>query len=291
MKRITLRSCLLLATALFSLHAHAYKISTFNVEWYGLGGKMDGKPADEKRDANLKQVVEKSLQGSDVIVFQEVVDTKRLASKVVPESWTCKTYPHPDKIHQHVVMCAQPDLKLTRESSDNNDIIDDVADIGGKARPALHFVVTDRKNKELFRVVGVHLKAYPEEFKKRDTQAKAIATYLKKLKSEIPVIVTGDFNTFTATETGGREDDAEMLAASFEKANLQEISGDYNTYKTLKHSNHFDRFWVSDSLQTGDIHVLKYCQLDEKKAADATKIEWYNNNVSDHCPVSLEFSL
>lgn len=277
----------------FSIPANAkdFKISTFNVEWYGLGGNMNGKAADEKRDANLKALVTKSLQGSDVIVFQEVIDVKRLESKVVPSGWNCKTYPHSEKLHQHVVACVDPTLKLMREPSDNNDIIDEVADIGGKARPALHFIVADQKNTPLFRIIGVHLKAFPQEFKKRENQAKAIATYLKKLNSDLPVILTGDFNTFDSKETGNRVDDATLLSATLEKAKLTEVSGEFNTYKTLKHANHFDRFWVSDSLLVGDLHVLKYCQLDEQLPADAKKITWYNENISDHCPVSLEIEI
>lgn len=284
-----------LSALLFSGHTFAgsrdFKISTFNIEWYGLGGTMGGGPGNEKRDANLKKVVEKSLEGSDVIVFEEIVNPDRLAKNVLPAGWNCKTYKNDTPKHQFVVICAQPDLKLMSEPSDNNDIIDEVADIGGKARPALHFIVGDKTGTPLFRVVGVHLKAFPTEFKKRESQAKAIGAYLKKLKSNLPVIVTGDFNSFTKKETGQKVDDAEMIGAALKATKLTEISGEYNTYKTLQHQSHFDRFWVSDSMNTGDISVLKYCQLDEKNADDAKKITWYNENISDHCPVSLEFSL
>lgn len=284
-----------LSALVFSMHSFAgsrdFKVSTFNVEWYGLGGSMAGSPQKETRDANLKKVIDQSLQGSDVIVFQEVVSPTRLAKNLLPAGWKCRTYKNDTPKHQFVVMCAQPDLKFISEPSDNNDIIDEVADIGGKARPALHLIVGDKAGTPLFRMIGVHLKAFPTEFKKREDQAKSIGAYLKKLKSDIPVIITGDFNTYEAKETGQKASDAELLSAAWKKNGLTEISGEYNTYKTLQHQNHFDRFWVTDSLNTGDIHVLKYCQLDEKDAADAKKITWYNENVSDHCPVSLEFQL
>lgn len=296
--RAMFRSTVFVALFLFTqigsadeIAAKKYKVTTFNIEWYGLGGSPE-RNAGEHRDKNLKNLFKSRLSDTDVLVVEEVVDLERLETNVLPEGWLCKTYYNRNPTHQHVGICIRPGLQLMSEPSDDNDIIDDVASDQERSRPALHLIVANNSNQPLFRVIGVHLKASPDYSKTRIEQAKLIANYIKDLRSNLPVVITGDFNTFNKSDTRQKANDDELISNIWRPIGLSQFVGNYYTYKTPKYSSHFDRFWVSGNVKVESAPTTQpECQYNQKKPDELAKIKAYNRDISDHCPVTISFSL
>ncbi len=291
MKRFAL--ALVLVALGFSAHADSASttsnldltFTTFNVEWYGLGGTKNGSLADEHRNAALKSFISNQLSKSDVISFQEVVDVDGVSKNLLPNGWKCLSYDHADSKHQHVVLCHRPGLQFSREPSDDNDIIDDVAR-DERSRPALHLIVSDDKGKAITRVIGVHLKAFPNYAVTRYSQAKKIGLYLQSVAdTSLPVVVLGDFNTYPAQTNGKDQDDSLNIQTVFNKyqPGMKEVTGSFaNSYRTPKLGSHFDRIYRSaNTSAVSQATAYSICN-----SSDRTAIASYNETISDHCPVS-----
>jgi hypothetical protein len=145
-------------------------ITTFNIAFYGTGGKLNGTPEDEKRDPYLKSFIKNSIPISDIFVFEEIVDVPRVKT-LLPADWNCLSYESRYASHQHVVLCHSDKYTFIREATDDNDVIDEVAGERGTLRPALTAIVADQEGNQLFRIVGVHLKATPTYAATRISQA------------------------------------------------------------------------------------------------------------------------
>ncbi len=274
----------------------AIKFATFNIEFYGTGEKIDGTSADEYRDPFLRSFIQDELGDAGVVAFEEIVDPQRLQEEVLPQNWDCLTYKSPSQNHQHVVLCHGPQLRFAHEPTDNNDIIDDVAIAGNsKSRPAVHVIVTDRQGVQLARVVGVHLKAYPEESKTRQQQMKIIGEYLKKLsKTKLPVVVMGDFNSYNAKDTGEAKNDEAMFLDILNQSGLnmyQAVNPNKYTFRKKKNLSRLDHFYVSKTMtQQSDVDVFGMCNSEVGKGP-LYDPEYYNKNISDHCPASVWLGL
>lgn len=268
-------------------------VATFNVKWFGLGGAMDGSPEKEKRDATIKKFMTEEIMPADVIVFQEVVDVPRLV-KLLPAKWTCQSYDNPEPTHQHVVLCASEKYKLRLVDYDINNTIETVAINGNKSRPAVRVYVTNLQGKILFALVGVHLKAYPEESKTREFQAGEIAKDLARLNPSIPVLITGDFNTYPADQNGESEHDIDILEASLNQLNagFQHVPMiEKYTYRSGNYKSQFDHFYVRGALQVlSKPDVYDICNATSNGQA-FMNISFYNKNVSDHCPVKMTVTI
>ena len=279
---------ILLSTGLAANAGPTLRFTTFNVEWYGLGGDLNGSPSDETRDPHLRDLLQNKIPASDVIAFQEIIDLKRLQANVLPKGWTCLTYEHADAKHQHVAICARPGLQLMHEPSDDNDVIDEVA-VNERSRPALHLIVGDKAGRPITRVVGVHLKAMPNFATTRYFQAKVIGDYLLKVADPtLPVVILGDFNTYEVAETKKSEDDEIAISEIFARrlTNATEVKAKFeSTYRTPSLSSHFDRIWIAGKVkQMEDPSVYFICNLNKSQTQ---AIKNYNKLISDHCPVSV----
>lgn len=268
-------------------------IATFNVKWFGLGGTMDGSSEKEKRDPTLKKFISEQVLPADLIVFEEVVDVPRL-QKLLPAKWDCQSYDNPERTHQHVVLCASEKLKLKLVNYDNNNTIETVAINGTKSRPAVRMNVTDTQGKVLFVLVGVHLKAYPEESKTREFQAGEIAKDIARLGANVPVLITGDFNTYPAEQNGTEEHDIDMI-----QTNLNQMGAGFThvpmtekyTYRSGSHKSQFDHYYIRGAMKVVSApDVFDVCNA-SATGQEFMNISYYNKNVSDHCPVKMTVSL
>ena len=268
-----------------------FTITTFNIQFYGIGGKVTGTSKDETRDPYLQAFLKDSVPASDIIVFEEIVDVPRLQN-ILPRNWQCLSYEAPLEKHQHVVLCHSPRFNFVREASDDNDIIDEVAGEEGTLRPALTTIVTDINGKKLFRIVGVHLKANPEYSKLRVSQTEIIAKYLGSLKkSKLPVIIVGDFNSYNQPDNRETQNDVELFLNTFNGSSLElkRIPNDLFTFRNSYGQQQFDQFYISDSLRaTGPLHIFEVCNARNVVAENLIDIALYNKHISDHCPVSAE---
>lgn len=267
-------------------------VATFNVEYYGLGGSSNGSPADEKRDPILRQFFARELPPLDVLIIEEIVDLARFQKNLVP-GWSCLTYPHPNPKHQHVAMCARSGLRFVHEPSDDNDIIDAVA-VEERSRPALHLLLAGDDGVPFLRLIGVHLKAFPDFATVRDQQARTIADYLSHVANPLlPVLITGDTNSYPRGANGRDIDDAVMMSRAFAATPtaMAEVPNAFpQTYRSPEHAGTFDRFWLSRTLRpAGPLWTYPLCSGQPVKMF--RDVASYNHGVSDHCPVVLRLQL
>lgn len=258
---------------------------TFNAEWFGLGGTRENGPEDEYRGANVRKFFANEVPQADVYVFEEVVDPKLVQGTLVPSTYHCMTYQNRAPKHQHVVFCGSPKVKFLQEPSDSNSIIDEVAIDPERSRPALHTIVADESGRALVRLVGVHLKAYPDQSMTRRQQASYIANFLQTVSDRnLPVVITGDFNTF--------HDDEDAISKILASAKLVYAQNPQKfTFRTAQYSSRFDHFWISQSLRLEEpAWVYEVCNLSTSRK-DMYRIRDYNKRISDHCPVAIRVGL
>ncbi|MCB0404974.1 MAG: endonuclease/exonuclease/phosphatase family protein [Bdellovibrionales bacterium] len=282
-----------LVTTGLSALGQTLRVSTFNVRWYGLKSSSDT-VSDYQRDKQLRDTLRSELYDSDAIIFEEIVDVPRLERYVIQGKMQCLTYYNSSANHQHVVLCHKPKYRFEKADGDKNFIIEEVTEGTKKGRPALYGLLRDTSSGEAVAyLVGVHLKAFPEETALRLRQAEAIAKRLRQLSKNIPVVITGDFNTYERDKTSWNKDDNYLISDVFDKyrLGLYEVRN-YHPYTFISSSgqNKFDRFWVSGDVELAeDISVSDLCA--EPGSLSTGEIKWYNDNVSDHCLVSVTLSL
>lgn len=260
--------------------ASTFSITTFNIRFYGLDGNMDNAPGSETRDASIRAHLERESALTDVIVFQEIVDVRGLAQKVLKNEYQCESYDGRGNKHQYVVICVKPHLRFVKASDDDDFVIDEV-DLGVDSyRPAVHGLVTTRMGLPLAHVVAVHLKAQPDDAsrQKRIKQAGLIRDYAKRRADQVPMIVLGDANTHGP--------DAVTMDGIFDEAGcgLKQlpVEAEY-TWRTPSNGNKLDRVWASPMLNVkAKPHVAGPCN-----SRDTATIKTYNARVSDHCPVTM----
>lgn len=271
------------------------KFATLNIEWYGIGGNINGVSKDEHRDDHLRDFLKQYVLTADVVAFEEIVDVARL-EKLLPADWTCASYDHPNEKHQHVVLCTSGSYALRNVDYDNNNTIETVALDADRSRPAVRMDIVERKsNTVLVTVVAVHLKSSDKDSEHRRYQMEMIGQDLKKLPAGRAFVVMGDMNTFdTKNSNLIKIDDKynleKALQLSIPQAKLVAHTVKY-TFRNDYHSSQFDQFLVNNLVVKSSPHVFDVCNNPQQKTRDYFDLDYYNYNVSDHCPVSLDVTV
>lgn len=280
--------------------ARKLKVATFNIKWFGLGGEMTGDPQDESRDTSLRDFFDEYLADTQIIAFEEIVDVARLERRVLPRAWKCVSYDRANSRHQHVVLCHSPDVEFVQEPTDDNWEIEEVAYEGERGRPAVRVLVREKDGPVFARVIGVHLKAYPQETELRTQQAKALSEAIKREDAarsrSLPTIILGDFNTYPTPANNKNEDDTQILSRAFRSARLglsHVTNPNRNTFRSGSSTGQFDHFWVSTDVSVlGTPSVWKACNNGNTDSAEGFEnIQTYNAEISDHCPVKATLSI
>jgi hypothetical protein len=153
-------------TSWISWHVNArasatdFGIISLNIAWYGLGGDINGSPAQEHRDADLSSLLAEAFETHEAGVFEEIVNVDRFVRGVVPPYVDCRSYDHPDQKHQHVVVCVKKPYHFESITSVSEFTWDDVA--VGNTRPALAGKIFDRKGRAILNLIALHLKSSPD---------------------------------------------------------------------------------------------------------------------------------
>lgn len=248
------------------------QVTSLNIEWFGVGGRMTGNPSLETRDDDLKKYFKKYFSKTDVFVFQEIIDEKRL-QKTIP-GFRCHTYDRHNPRHQHVVVCAK---KIFSQSTKTFNSVD-LQNPG--LRPAQMVEIAISKDFKV-QIVGLHLKARPDGSHTRLDQIKA-------LKSEIDansnMILIGDFNTYHVKKTGLQKDDDDLITELLGQDEFKQAYDDVGTYLGRDGLAQFDRAWVRN-LNTINSFVHGPCH--EQTKFPYNDRSYYIKNISDHCPVTV----
>lgn len=272
----------------------AVVVTTFNLKWFGIGGTPT-KPEPEHRIPYVRDFLAKFFRSTQVYVFEEVVDLRSLAS-ILPSGWRCSSYKHSMSVHQYIAICASADFSLQRVTYDNNNTIEEVAEGSERMRPAVRMDLKEKRSgKILMTIVGVHLKAMPEETSRRIMQAKAISADLARVPQERPVLVLGDFNVFLKSETGLKEDDNVLVQAALNTISkgfvrVPHRPGTY-TFRNTKFRNQFDQFFARGPLRVDQFpYVFPVCSATQE-GSGFFHSTFYARNISDHCPASLRVTI
>lgn len=267
--------------------AKVIRVTSFNVEWYGSKGgpKVNPKHRDRKLRSFLNQY---GYNQHEVLVFQEIVDMKRMKERVLQDKYECTSYDSSRKNHQHVMICYSKDYQLNRDTNDDNYAIEDVQLGNPDYRPAVHGVLADEAG-PILRIVGVHLKAQPKSFMKRLEQAEKISEYLTSEGTEIKTIILGDFNAFV----NERNDDIQSMNIIFANNDLRKIENkDPYTYRKGRYKSQLDHMWVTSDVKTTQADAFDACQdLPQEERHAFLDIKHYNKYISDHCPLTVELEV
>lgn len=278
----------------WSAHSQAQtsvNITTFNLKWFGIGGDPNT-VQKEYRYQTIKKLIDAYLTATNIFVFEEVVVVSDL-TKILPSGWQCISYAHPEPKHQYVAICAAPVVALAKVSYDNNFTIEE-ANVGNpRLRPAMRVDVVERKtNRNLFTLVGLHLKAMPDQSAVRIAQAQQISKDLARVPAGRPVVIAGDLNTFVKMDTKLPEDDVELILKSFNSVSkgFFKVPHKPNTYtfRSPQFRNQLDQFYVRGTMRVAAVpDVFPVCSATQN-GSGYMNFEFYYKNVSDHCPVTMQ---
>lgn len=248
------------------------QVTSLNIEWFGIGGRMTGNPTQETRDDDLKKYFKSHFAKTDVFVFQEIIDEGRL-QKTLP-GFKCHTYDRHNPRHQHVVICAK---KIFTQKTKTYESVD-LKNPG--LRPAQMLELTISQDFQV-QIIGLHLKARPDGTQVRLDQIKALKS---EMDANSNAILIGDFNTYHVKKTGMNKDDDELITDLLGEDEFSQAYDDVGTYLGRDGLSQFDRAWVRN-LNTLDTFVHGPC--DENTRFPYNDVSYYVKNISDHCPVTV----
>lgn len=266
-------------------------VTTFNLKWFGIGGDPTT-PQKEFRIQHIKKLIDSYLKQTNVFVFEEVVVVNDVIS-ILPKGWQCISYLHNQPTHQHVVVCGSPVVTLGKVNYDDNYTIEEAQAGNPNLRPAMRLDIIEKKSKRnLFTVVGVHLKAMPDQTALRVQQAAAISKDLARLPAKRPIIITGDMNTFTKAETKLPQDDVDLLLKAFNSSSTGVLRVPHKpntfTFRSPEYRNQLDHFYVRGAMRVTVLpDVFPLCSATQN-GSGYMNFEFYYKNVSDHCPVTMQ---
>ena len=289
MRRITTLAFLLWLWNSPSAFAEPISITTFNIEFYGsntvIGAESGAIQAIDDRDDSIRRFFQIAGIDADVFAFEEIVDTGALTKNLLQDRYDCHSYEHSNRGHQHVVVCNKKEFTFRIANDDDNYTWEDVAMT--TLRPAVHGILSKKNGRDLAHIIAVHLKAMPDRSAQRLEQTNMIAGHVKARGDQLPVVMLGDFNTY--------EDDIERFTDAFHNSGVQmtpiEIPFDY-TYRTSRYTSKFDWFIVSDGVGVlKEVDVAGPCNRSWSSGTNYDDLAFYNESVSDHCPVSVVLDL
>jgi len=261
-----------------SVFAEPISITTFNVKFYGSSQVAD------PRDSNIRDFF--SLEGidADVYAFEEIIDVNGLEKNLLQNRYKCHSYNHNNRGHQHVVICVRHGLTFKIAYDDDNYAYENVA--LARLRPAVHGILVNAHGRELAHIVAVHLKAMPNDSPIRIEQVRLLAENLSNRGDELPLILLGDLNSYG--------NDIETFTGLFDESgvNLWPLEMPYYTYRTSRYKSVFDWVMVSNSIeQLAPVKVSGPCNDSWESGTAFDNLSYFNQNVSDHCPVSTVLDL
>jgi endonuclease/exonuclease/phosphatase family metal-dependent hydrolase len=279
MRRMTSLAFIFLQ-AMFSAGALAEPVSitTMNIEFYGQNRTSDS------RDATIREFFTLAETYSDVFAFEEIVDVPGLERNLLQNRYKCHSYNHSNRGHQHVVICVRNGFTFVVAKDDNNYTYENVA--LANLRPAVHGILKNSSGRELAHIVAVHLKAMPNEGATRSQQVKLLANNLNNRGDDLPVVFLGDMNSYN--------NDVENFTEIFSEndVSLAPLEMPFYTYRTSRYQSVFDWIMVTDDVDNATpVQVSGPCNDSWSSGTAFDDLAYYNQKVSDHCPVSTILDL
>ena len=246
-------------------------------------------PQESIEDPWLAAFLSHYIQTHDILVFQEITNLSRFKNQIIDNQMNCLSYNKDISKyqfkHQFIAICIRPGLYFAPFEEDDDYIIENVA-TSFALRPALHATITNG-HQILAHVIGLHLKAggSKKNYTTRKKQVQEIINYLLKFPSNQPTIIAGDFNSTTESETQEHED---LFWSS--GLSLKPIPFSGVTYNNSYYRNKLDYIWINNKLQvTNEPFIGGACN--HSSGTSYNNLDFYNKNISDHCPLSVQLTL
>lgn len=250
----------------------ALSVASLNIEWFGRGGRIEGNSDDEYRQKRLQEFLVNELPKSDVYAFQEIMNMEQF--KAMLPHLECHTYSEDNLRVQHVVLCADPSIILSKG-------VDEPTRLGRFGlRPAVVLKVKDHDGSEVS-VATFHLKAGRDSSETRLDQMRAFAA--SSLITEKSIII-GDFNTYDKGSTGLAADDKELISDVLSPIGFADVENTVATF--LGYNNRiFDHAWVK-GLGSSSAKVVGPCNQ-SSVSKPFSSYGFFKRFVSDHCALYL----
>ncbi|MBT4792377.1 MAG: hypothetical protein HON90_12470 [Halobacteriovoraceae bacterium] len=294
-KRISFFAVILFSSQVFaSLKVATYNIKTFDA-FKGNTNKVELKKILENVDA-------------DIFTVEEIINGKTFTSFIKTEfpGYSLFLSRCGGRGRQKIgFVYRNSKVKLDKVHEDNR--LSDPGNITGeygcgRLRPAVVGMFTEKKSKEKFVIVGLHLKAggTARSYDQRSKQYKIVARIVRELKyaDYKNVLLMGDLNS-----TG-------FISFDEDYNNFQDMLLDTNmetSSKNLKCTSYWSGMNRSDNIEESSVldHVIfsenflnysqskvqlhSHCKKARCQHVSAADLGISYNEVSDHCPVSITF--
>jgi endonuclease/exonuclease/phosphatase family metal-dependent hydrolase len=247
------------------------EIVTFNIRCFGFDGDYFAKNKAETRINKLKDFIEQNFPQTDLYVFQEIMDLS-LLHKILPPDFDMVHYEHDYKRHMHIVFAYNNKYTFKNLKTIPHTALDET-----KSRPVLYGLLVEDE-KPLAHIIGVHLKSSYEHTDKRINQCQLVFDFVQNLDSQLPIIMTGDFNSHFKAKTTKQNDDLYYFKNIF-KNQLSLIEHGQPTYLTSNDNIQLDHFW------TRGAKVLKSEVYNLDNYSKNNTFQKYYSEISDHLPV------
>jgi len=151
----------------------------------------------------------------------------------------------------------------------------------------VHGYLKTKRGRKLAYIIGVHLKAQDYSAEVRYKQVTTLARYIRDKDPEVPIILTGDFNT--------HGEDLQEFNRIFSRYRtpIRHVRNPWPyTYRTVENAQKFDRFWIDRDIDVLEkMYVSAPCADWETENDPMYQLSKYNRYISDHCPVTLRMDL
>lgn len=252
-------------------------IVTFNIRCFGFDGDYFGKSRTESRIPFLKDFISSNFSETDVFVFQEIMNPVIL-TQILPKGFKTYTYQHDYNRHMFIVFACKEEYEIKDFQTIPGTTLDET-----RSRPAIYGQLT-HESQPVLDLVGVHLKSKHDHSENRRKQCRAISEFIENLPSQIPKVVTGDFNSHSKEKTFKSKDDLTYFEDIF--SNQMSLSHHHKpTYLSAKDTMILDHFFTQGA------RVLNISVYELPIYSTHGSFKKYFKEISDHLPVSIDIQV
>gem|GEM_PF-2411512 len=252
-------------------------IVTFNIRCFGFDGDYFGKNRQESRTPFLKAFLNAEFPGTDVFVFQEIMNPL-IIDKILPEGFKTYTYPHNFNRHMFIVLACKEGYEVQALQTLPGTQLDDT-----RSRPAVYGQLIFKEN-HILDLIGVHLKSKHNHTEERLEQCRTISTFIDKLPEERPKVLLGDFNSHRKENTLKAKDDLFFIKEIF-RNQLRLAEHNKPTFLAANETMELDHAFVANA------QILNISVYDLPDYADTGSFKKYFKEISDHLPVRLQIQI
>ncbi len=264
-------------------------VTTMNVAWYGSG--FFPPLNDDEREGLLKDFFKNDLLTSDIILFQEITKPEQF-THLLDIKYKCLTYNDRGRAHQYVLTCFDSN-KFEAINTDfelfNPLRAIKISDTKDRLRDVMFLSLKNIFTKKIIHTFNLHLKSGDDQSAVRQLQAEKLLTELKNLniRSSETILIGGDFNSYIkkTSQSVNNELDTFLNIGLDQGFNFYTVK-ELRTTLSYKQKS-FDHLLVDTDVNILDYSVHPICNKSANPKSQIEDFMYFKDNISDHCPVSI----